>query len=177
MRFGLIVQMTGPLGDPRPLVRLAREAEAAGWDGFFIWDVFGGAADAPKPVVDPWIALAAIATVTERMRLGPMVTPLPRRRPWKVAREAASLDQLSNGRLILGVGIGDRTEEFRRFGEEPDPRVRARMLDEGLEVITGLWRSEPFSFHGEHFRIDDALVLPRPIQTPRISIWVGGTWP
>ena len=177
MRFGLIVQMTGPLGDPRPLVRLARDAEAAGWDGFFIWDVFGGAADAPEPVVDPWIALAAIATVTERMRLGPMVTPLPRRRPWKVAREAASLDQLSNGRLILGVGIGDRPEEFSRFGEEPDPRVRAGMLDEGLEVLTGLWSGEPFSFHGKHYTLEDVQIRPRPIQPGGPPLWIGASVP
>jgi probable F420-dependent oxidoreductase len=177
MRFGLIVQTTGPLGNPRPLVRLAREAEAAGWDGFFIWDVLRGAASAPEAVVDPWIALAAIATVTERIRLGPMVTPLPRRRPWKLAREAASLDQLSDGRLIVGVGIGDRPEEFSRFGDEPDARVRAGMLDEGLQVLTGLLSGEPFSFHGAHFHIDHALLLPRPVQEPRIPIWVGGTWP
>jgi alkanesulfonate monooxygenase SsuD/methylene tetrahydromethanopterin reductase-like flavin-dependent oxidoreductase (luciferase family) len=132
-----------------------------------IWDVFGGDANAPTPVVEPWIAMAAIASATERIRFGPMVTPLPRRRPWKLAREAASLDHLSNGRLILGVGIGDRREEFSRFGEEADPRVRAGMLDEGLEVLTGLWSGEPLSFHGEHYRIDDALLLPRPVQQPR----------
>src|SRR5687767_8646843 len=131
MQFGLIVQMTGSLGYPQPLVRLARVAEAAGWDGFFIWDVFGGDADDATLVVDPWIAMAAIAATTERIRFGPMVTPLPRRRPWKLARETASLDQLSGGRLILGVGIGVPPEEFARFGEEPDPRVRAGMLDEG----------------------------------------------
>src|SRR6476646_10493126 len=100
MQFGLLVQMTGVLGYPQPLARLARAAEAAGWDGFFIWDIFGGDSTAPAPVVDPWIALAAIAATTERIRLGPMVTPLPRSRPWKLAREAASLDHLSGGRLI-----------------------------------------------------------------------------
>jgi len=177
MQFGLIVQMTGSLGYPQPLVRLAREAEAAGWDGFFIWDVFEGGVDAARPVVDPWIAMAAIAAATERIRFGPMVTPLPRRRPWKVAREAASLDHLSKGRLILGVGIGDPSEKVSRFGEEADPRVRGRMLDEGLEVLTGLWSGEPFSFHGEHYRIEEARLLPRPVQQPRIPIWVGGTWP
>jgi len=177
MQFGLIVQMTGSLGIARPLARLAREAEAAGWDGFFIWDVFRGDAIAPTPVVEPWIAMAAMAVATERIRFGPMVTPLPRRRPWKLAREAASLDHLSNGRLILGVGLGDQPEEFRRFGEAADPRVRARMLDEGLEVVSGLWSGEPFSHHGEHYCIDEALLLPRPVQQPRIPIWVGGTWP
>ena len=177
MRFGLIVQMTGLLGYPQPLARLAREAEAAGWDGFFIWDVFGGDSTAPAPVVDPWIALAAIAATTERIRFGTMVTPLPRRRPWKLAREAASLDHLSGGRLILGVGIGTPPEEFARFGEEADPRVRAEMLDEGLEVLTGLWSGEPFSFHGRHYQVEEATLLPRPVQQPRIPIWVGGTWP
>ena len=177
MRFGLIVQMTGSLGYPQPLARLAREAEAAGWDGFFIWDVFGGDSAAPAPVVDPWIALAAIAATTERIRFGPMVTPLPRRRPWKLAREAASLDQLSGGRLILGVGIGTPPEEFARFGEQVDPRIRAEMLDEGLEVLTGLWSGEPFSFQGRHYRVEEATLLPRPVQQPRIPIWVGGTWP
>jgi alkanesulfonate monooxygenase SsuD/methylene tetrahydromethanopterin reductase-like flavin-dependent oxidoreductase (luciferase family) len=146
MQFGLIVQTTGLLGYPQPLAHLARLAEAAGWDGFFIWDIFGGDPAAPAPTVDPWIALAAIAATTERIRFGPMVTPLPRRRPWKLAREAASLDQLSGGRLILGVGIGTPPEEFARFGEEPDSRIRAEMLDEGLEVLTGLWSGEPFSF-------------------------------
>lgn len=177
MKFGLIVQTTGELGYPRSLVRLAREAESAGWDGFFIWDVFGGDAAAAEPVADPWITMAAIAAVTERIRFGPMVTPLPRRRPWKVAREAATLDQLSGGRLILGVGIGTPPEEFSRFGEEADPKKRAGMLDEGLEVLTGLWSGEPFAHRGEHYKIDDAVLLPRPVQQPRIPIWVGAGWP
>src|SRR6476659_4081610 len=129
MRFGLVVQMTESLGYPQPLAQLAREAEAAGWDGFFLWDIFGGDAQHPTPVVDPWIMLAAIAATTERIRFGPMVTPVPRRRPWKLAREAVTLDHLSGGRLILGVGVGVPPEEFQRFGEPADPRVRAAMLD------------------------------------------------
>ncbi len=177
MQFGLLVQMTGLLGYAQPLVQLARAAEAAGWDGFFIWDILGGDAASPDPVVDPWIALAAIAATTERIRIGTMVTPLPRRRPWKVARETASLDHLSGGRLILGVGIGSPPEEFARFGDEPDPRIRAEMLDEGLDVLTGLWRGEPFSFQGQHYSVDNAQLLPRPLQQPRIPIWVGGIWP
>ena len=177
MQFGLIVQTTGALGYPQTLARLAREAEAAGWDGFFIWDVLGGDPAAPVEVVDPWITLAAIAATTERIRLGTMVTPLARRRPWKLAREAASLDHLSGGRLTLGVGLGTPPGEFARFGEELDPRVRAEMLDEGLKVMTGLWGGERFSFHGRHYRVTDATLLPRPIQQPRIPIWVGGTWP
>src|SRR5262245_417705 len=177
MRFGLIVQMTGSLGYPQPLARLAREAEAAGWDGFFIWDVFGGAVDARPPIADPWIALAGIATVTERVRLGPMVTPLPRRRPWKVAREATSLDQLSGGRLILGVGSGGTPADFADLGEATDPKVLAAMLEEGLQIVTGLWSGDPFHFAGSYYQVRAAQFLPRPIQSPRIPIWVGGGWP
>jgi alkanesulfonate monooxygenase SsuD/methylene tetrahydromethanopterin reductase-like flavin-dependent oxidoreductase (luciferase family) len=177
MQFALYAQISGVLGHPQTLARLAREAEAAGWDGFFIWDILGGDSAAPAPVVDPWIALAAIAATTEHIRFGTMVTPLPRRRPWKLAREAASLDHLSDGRLILGVGIGAGPEEFAPFGEEPNPRIRAEMLDEGLEVLTGLWRGEPFSFSGRHYRVEEASLLPRPLQEPRIPIWVAGIWP
>jgi probable F420-dependent oxidoreductase len=177
MRFGLNVSTTGILSEPQTLMHLARVAEAAGWDGFFIWDILGGDSTNPTPIVDPWIALAAIATATKRIRIGAMVTPLPRRRPWKVARESASLDHLSGGRLILGVGIGTSAEEFARFGEEPDPRIRGAMLDEGLAVVTGLWRGEPFSFQGKHYQVQAATLLPRPIQQPRIPIWVGGIWP
>jgi alkanesulfonate monooxygenase SsuD/methylene tetrahydromethanopterin reductase-like flavin-dependent oxidoreductase (luciferase family) len=177
MQFGLIVQSTGLLGQPQALVRLARAAEAAGWDGFFIWDIFGGDSAQPTPVVDPWIALAAIAATTERIRFGPMVTPLPRRRPWKVAREAASLDQLSGGRLILGVGSGAAPEEFARFGEESDARIRGEMLDEGLAVLAGLWSGESFSFQGQHYQVAETTLLPRPVQQPRIPIWAGGVWP
>ncbi len=192
MRFGLLVQMTGVLGYPQPLARLARAAEAAGWDGFFIWDVFGGDSTAPSPVVDPWIALAAIAATTERIRFGPMVTPLPRRRPWKLACEAASLDHRSGGRLILGVGIGTPQEEFARFGEEVDPKRRAEMLDEGLEVLTGLrtpsfrraarWDGVvPGSLHG-NLTLDEIRAMVSFIHSQRpsgvpIDVMVGGNAP
>lgn len=177
MQFALVVQMAGQLGYVRPLVRLAREAEAAGWDAFFIWDIFEGGVAGARPVVDPWIALTAIAAATERIKFGTMVTPLPRRRPWKLARETASLDQFSNGRLILGLGSGAPDERFDRFGDPADPKVLAAMLDEGIEILTGLWKGEPFSFHGEHYRIDEALLLPTPFQQPRIPLWIGGAWP
>ena len=130
------------------------------------------------PMVDPWIALAAVAVATSRIRLGPMVTPVPRRRPWKLARETVTLDHLSGGRLILGVGLGDPVAtEFGAFGEETDAPRRAGLLDEGLAVLTGLWRGEPFSFQGEHFQIRDARCWPPPVQSPRIPIWVAGLWP
>jgi alkanesulfonate monooxygenase SsuD/methylene tetrahydromethanopterin reductase-like flavin-dependent oxidoreductase (luciferase family) len=179
MRFAINVPNFGDYGDARVLAQIAREAEDAGWDGFFLWDHLQYFDPSQRvPVADPWIALSAIATVTRSIRLGPMITPIARRRPWKLARETVSLDHLSGGRLTLGVGLGGPPEsDFAAFGEEVDPRVRAEMLDEGLAVLTGLWRGEPFSHQGEHYQIRDALFLPPPLQQPRIPIWVGGFWP
>jgi alkanesulfonate monooxygenase SsuD/methylene tetrahydromethanopterin reductase-like flavin-dependent oxidoreductase (luciferase family) len=168
------------LSEPRLVADLAVLAELRGWDGFFVWDHINNAGAVPGTIAthDPWIALAAIAAATERIRIGPMITPLPRRRPWKVAREAVTLDHLSGGRLILGVGLGFPPEaEFEAFGEETDPRVRAEKLDEALAIITGLWTGEPVSFEGQHYRVRDVRFLPRPVQEPRIPIWVAGMWP
>lgn len=176
MNFGIDVPNYGKFGDPVLLLDLACESEAAGWDGFFVWDhiVAGG----QSPVTDPWIALAAIATKTERIRLGPMVTPLARRRPWKVARETVALDHLSNGRLIMGVGLGAHDKaEFTAFGDEDDRKLRAQVLDEGLEILAGLWRGEPFAFKGEHYQVKKSLFKPTSVQSPRIPIWVAGLWP
>jgi alkanesulfonate monooxygenase SsuD/methylene tetrahydromethanopterin reductase-like flavin-dependent oxidoreductase (luciferase family) len=160
----------------RVLVELGIEAEAAGWDGVFLWDHVQR--DVGQPAADPWIALAAIAAGTERVRLGALVTPLARRRPQKVARETASLDLLSEGRLVFGAGLGSRAEqEFAVFGDEADARVRAAMLDEGLEVLVGLWSGEPFEFEGEHFTVRGARFLPTPIQRPHPPVWIAGRWP
>jgi alkanesulfonate monooxygenase SsuD/methylene tetrahydromethanopterin reductase-like flavin-dependent oxidoreductase (luciferase family) len=179
MRYGIYLPNFGDYGDPATLVDLARQTEAAGWDGFFLWDhlqLFDPAF--AVPVVDPWVALSAIATVTEHIRLGPLVTPLARRRPWKLARETVSLDRLSGGRLILGVGLGEPAEtEFAWFDEDADPAVRAAKLDEGLAVLAGLWSGRPFSFAGEHFQVRETVFLPTPVQTPRIPVWVAGYWP
>jgi len=174
MRFGLSVQNFGPYGDPRLLADLARDADAAGWDGFFVWDhLLRGDA----PVADPWISLAAIAVATERVRIGTMVTPLPRRRPWQVARQAVTLDHLSGGRVTLGVGLGsDAQMEFTPFGEETGDRERAALLDEGLEIVTRLWSGEAVDVHGR-YRLRGARSLPRAVQRPRIPIWVAGNWP
>src|SRR5919202_2140498 len=159
MRYGVTVPNFGECFDPRTLAEMAREAEAAGWDGFFLWD---HVQFMPTPTVDPWVALAAIALATERVRIGPLVTPLPRRRPVKLARETVSLDHLSNGRLVLGVGIGDPVQwEFGWFGEPTEAKHRGAMLDEGLAILDGLWSGEPFAFSGAHSRLERMRFLPR----------------
>lgn len=176
MRFGVDLPTSGDYSDPRLLIRLAMEAEDAGWDGCFVWDHIH--VGEPVPVADPWIALAAIAAATDRIRLGPMVTPVFRRGPWKLARETATLARLSEGRLIFGAGLGsDLFGEISTIGGPLDDRTRAEMLDEGLEILTRLWRGERFSFAGKHYRIADAYFAPAPGQSPRIPIWIAGTWP
>jgi alkanesulfonate monooxygenase SsuD/methylene tetrahydromethanopterin reductase-like flavin-dependent oxidoreductase (luciferase family) len=175
MRFGIDLPTTGDYADVRLLAELAVEADRCGWDGFFVYDQV--ASEAPEPLVDPWIALTAIALATNSLRLGTLVTPLARRRPWKVAREAATLDRLSSGRLVLGVGLGAGAAEFDDLGEAADPRQRAAMLDEGLAILAGLWQGEPFDFAGHHYSLRRAHFLPTPHQQPRIPIWVGGIWP
>jgi hypothetical protein len=179
MRYGIHIHNYGDYADPRLLIELAREAEAAGWDGVFVCDhLTMTGPSGPEPVANPWIALAAMALATQRVRLGPMVTPIPRRRPWQLASEAVTLDALAGGRLILGVGAGTAlSQSFTPFEEELDARRRADRLDEGLEVLTGLWSGQAFRYHGAHFRVDDVAFLPRPVQRPRIPIWVGTTWP
>jgi alkanesulfonate monooxygenase SsuD/methylene tetrahydromethanopterin reductase-like flavin-dependent oxidoreductase (luciferase family) len=183
MRYGISVPCFVPealasRNDPGHFVEWAKAAEAAGWDGFFVWDHMLFWKPDRLHLFDPWILATAMATQTERIKLGPIVTPLPRRRPWKVARETVSLDHLSNGRLILGVGLGAPTQyDFAPFGEPDDYKVLAEHLDEGLDVLTGLWRGEPFTYHGQHYQIEDVTFLPRPLQTPRIPIWVAAEWP
>ena len=129
-------------------------------------------------MTDPWILLAALATLTQRIRLGVLVTPIARRRPWKLAREAITLDHLSEGRLILGVGIGgDWIGEYSTFGESTDDQLHGEQLGEGLAVLDRLWSGEQFSFSGAHYHISETQFLPQPVQQPRIPIWVGAGWP
>jgi alkanesulfonate monooxygenase SsuD/methylene tetrahydromethanopterin reductase-like flavin-dependent oxidoreductase (luciferase family) len=179
MRYGVYVPNFGPYGDARMLADLAYEAEEAGWDGFFLWDQVSKSTLTPTvdPMVDPWVALAAIALRTSAIRLGTLVTPLPRRRPWKVARETVSLDHLSAGRLIFGVGSGSGYFDFEALGEASDAKTLAKLLDEGLEVLTGLWSGEPYRHEGLAYHIKEAQFLPRPVQSPRIPIWVAAMWP
>jgi alkanesulfonate monooxygenase SsuD/methylene tetrahydromethanopterin reductase-like flavin-dependent oxidoreductase (luciferase family) len=130
------------------------------------------------PTYDPWVCLAAVATRTQHIRLGTTVTPVPRRRVQKLAAETVALDHLSRGRLTLGVGIGDNTDaSLAAFGDASPPATKARILDESLEALIGLWSGEPFSFHGEHVHIDEVTLTPKPLQQPRIPIWVGGRYP
>ena len=174
MKFAVNVQNFGEFADIHRLVELAKEAEDNGWDGFFLWDHINWDID----MIDPWVALAAIAAATSHIKIGTMVTPLARRRPWKVARETITLDQLSGGRVVLGVGLGYPPEvEFTKLGEAADDRVRAQKLDEGLDILIGLWSGEPFSYQGEHYQLDNVTFLPKPVQEPRIPIWVAGMWP
>jgi alkanesulfonate monooxygenase SsuD/methylene tetrahydromethanopterin reductase-like flavin-dependent oxidoreductase (luciferase family) len=179
MRYGVYVPNFGPYGDARILADLAYEAEEAGWDGFFLWDQVSKSTLTPTvdPMVDPWIALAAIALRTRTIRLGTLVTPLTRRRPWMVARETVSLDHLSAGRLILGVGSGSGYFDFEALGEPSDAKMLAALLDESLEVLTGLWSGELFRHDGISYHIKEAQFLPRPVQSPRIPIWVADIWP
>jgi alkanesulfonate monooxygenase SsuD/methylene tetrahydromethanopterin reductase-like flavin-dependent oxidoreductase (luciferase family) len=185
MQYAVSVPPFDEFFQPRVLADLAADAERAGWDGFFIWD---HVLIWPTPIADPWIAMAAIALRTERIRIGALVTPVPRRRPIKLARELVTLDHLSNGRLIAGVGSGSGPWEYDHLGEEKSARARAAMLDEALDLLTRLWTGEPIMHHGRFYRFQGdggpgkpepapTPLLPTPAQRPRIPIWVAGTWP
>ncbi len=177
MRYVLSLPNGGVCGDPTVLADLASEAERAGWEAVLIEDYIdyqGG----DVPTCDPWVALAAMSLRTERVLIGTAVTPIARRRPWRVAQEVATLDRLSGGRAVLGVGVGDPHDPtYAKLGEETDLRTRAAMLDEGLTVIDGLWSGQPFQFVGRHYRVDGLALRLTPIQRPRVPIWVGGLWP
>src|SRR4029450_12846705 len=172
MRSGLWLPLFEELADPGVVARLAADAEEWGWHGVFVWDQLRWR-EPIRHVADPWITLAAIATVTEQVRLGPMVTPLARRRPAKVAREPATLYPLSGGRLILGVGLGGDqfAGEFSKTGEQVDDRVRGQMLDEALAILGAARGGEPVNHRGKHYLINDVQFLPRPVQGPRIPVW------
>jgi alkanesulfonate monooxygenase SsuD/methylene tetrahydromethanopterin reductase-like flavin-dependent oxidoreductase (luciferase family) len=172
MLHAIWVPLFGQLAEPAEVVGLAAEAEEHRWDGFFVWDhvAFGEHA-----MADAWTTLSAVAAVTESIALGPMVTALPRRRPGKVVRETVTLDRLSGGRLVLGVGIGsDRFgREYSAFGEAEDDRTRAAMLDESLAVLGSAWSGGPVRHAGEHHRVDDVTFEPRPVRGS-IPVWVAG---
>jgi alkanesulfonate monooxygenase SsuD/methylene tetrahydromethanopterin reductase-like flavin-dependent oxidoreductase (luciferase family) len=171
MQYGIVV--TG--GDPRTQAELAAEAEAAGWDGVFTFDAV---AIGELELFDPWVVLAAMAMRTERVKLGAMVFAPTRRRPWTLAREAATLDILSAGRLVLPVGLGALDDAgFGNVGEPVEARERAAILDETLTILDGLWTGEPFAFAGDTYRFGQMTFKPTPVQRPRVPVWVVGAWP
>jgi alkanesulfonate monooxygenase SsuD/methylene tetrahydromethanopterin reductase-like flavin-dependent oxidoreductase (luciferase family) len=167
MRYGFVM----PFGDARAVAEAARAAEAAGWDGIFVWEPVWG--------IDAWVCLTAAAMVTERIRLGTMLSPIARMRPWKLASETATLDNLSGGRVTLAVGLGAPDTGYAAFGEVTDRKARAELTDEGLAILTGLWAGQPFSFSGKHYTVTPSEFSPPPppVQTPRIPVWVVGAWP
>jgi len=175
LRSGLFLPLFDELADPVVVAALAAEAEEAGWHGFFVWDQVRWRPPV-MDVADPWITLSAVATTTEAIRLGPMVTPLARRRPAKVARETVTLDLLSAGRLTLGVGLASDhfANELSITGEELDDRRRAQMLDESLEILAAAWSGEPVHHRGDHYTVDGMRFLPRPVQRPAVPVWVAG---
>lgn len=171
MKFGFVF----PEGDARRAAEFAREAEAAGWDGFFVWEPVWG--------MDAWVLLTACAMVTDTIRLGTLLTPMSRQRPWKLAGETVTLDHLSKGRVILSVGLGavHVNSGWDEFGEVTDRKTRAELMDEGLDVLTGLWRGQPFAYEGKHYHVkpyaeggEGLAPPPPPVQQPRIPIWVVG---
>jgi len=169
MKFGFVL----PKGDARTAADFAQQAEGSSWDGFFVWEPVWG--------IDAWINLTAAAMVTRKIRLGTMLSPLSRMRPWKIASETATLDNLSNGRVILSVGLGATNTGFDDFGEITDRKTRAQLLDESLQILTGLWSGKPFKHDGKHYQVniseDTFQPPPPPVQKPRIPIWVVGGWP
>ncbi|MFN2537633.1 MAG: LLM class flavin-dependent oxidoreductase, partial [Mycobacteriales bacterium] len=172
MKHALFLPIFDELAEPRVVAELAADAEQAGWDGVFVWDHIDYRAPVTG-IADPWVTLAAMAMTTTGITIGPMITPLPRRRPLKLAREVVSLDRLSRGRVVLGVGIGgDNSGELTHTGEETDDRVRGAMLDEGLELLGQAWTGQPLTHRGEHYVADGLFVRPTPVQA-RLPIWVG----
>ena len=170
MNHGLWLYDTGSLG-PTQLVDLGVAAEEAGWDGVFVSDSLPFA-----EYPDPWVLLAGIAARTGEIRLGTWVVPVPRRQPWQLAQEVATLDRLSDGRVLMGVGLGN-DPDYEAYGRPYDTRKLGARFDEALDVVTGLWSGEPFSYDGTHFELEDAEVQPTPVQQPRVPILAGAWWP
>jgi len=174
VKFSVTLGSVGDGRDPAGLAKLAVLAEASGWDAVFLEDYldYQGMGLA---TYDPWVSLAAIAAATSRIRLGTTVTPVPRRRPWELAAQAVAVDHLSAGRLILGAGAGDAADPgFAAVGEPVEPRVLAARLDEGLEIIDGLWTGSAVHHQTEHYSISGLRLVATPVQRPRIPIWIGG---
>jgi len=180
MRFSINIPNFGDFADPRTVARVAVEAEQAGWDGLFVWDhvVHDKHERQGQPFGDPWILLTAAALATSRLRLGTLLTPVARRRPEQLARQVATLDSLSNGRMIFAAGLGGPIEdEFGSFGDTTEPTVLAERLDEGLGLLQRYWSGERVNHRGRHYEVRDVTLLPATVQRPRPPIWIGGFWP
>ncbi|MGW5867202.1 LLM class flavin-dependent oxidoreductase [Streptomyces sp. NPDC055239] len=178
MRFSVNIPNFGDFADPRTVAKLAVAAEQAGWDGLFVWDHVLHRRHAGRPFGDPWMLLTAAALATSRIRLGTLVTPVARRRPQQLARQVATLDVLSGGRVTFGAGLGGPVEdEYASFGDTSDPKVLAERLDEGLDLLQRYWSGEPVNHEGRHYQARDVTLLPPTVQRPRPPIWVAGFWP
>jgi alkanesulfonate monooxygenase SsuD/methylene tetrahydromethanopterin reductase-like flavin-dependent oxidoreductase (luciferase family) len=180
MRFSINVPNFGDFADAHTVARVAVAAEQAGWDGLFIWDhvVHSKEHRRGQAFGDPWMLMTAAALATSRIKLGPLVTPLARRRPEQLARQVATLDGLSGGRVIFGAGLGGPIEdEFGSFGDETDPKVLAQKLDEGLDLLAAYWSGTTVNHDGPHYRVEDVTLLPATVQQPRPPVWIAGYWP
>jgi alkanesulfonate monooxygenase SsuD/methylene tetrahydromethanopterin reductase-like flavin-dependent oxidoreductase (luciferase family) len=180
VRFSINIPNFGDFADARTVARVATAAEEAGWDGLFLWDhvVHSKVRRQGQPFGDPWMLLTAAALATSRIKLGPLVTPVARRRPEQLARQVATLDGLSDGRVIFGAGLGGPIDdEFGSFGDSTDPKVLAGRLDEGLDLLAGYWSGDTVNHQGDHYRVDDVTLLPATVQRPRPPVWIAGYWP
>ncbi|MET9880627.1 LLM class flavin-dependent oxidoreductase [Actinacidiphila glaucinigra] len=178
MRFSINIPNFGDFADPRNVATVAAAAEQAGWDGLFVWDHILHRRHQGRPFGDPWMLLTAASLATSRIRLGALLTPVPRYRPQQLARQVATLDHLSGGRVIFAAGLGGPIDdEYGSFGDAAEPRVLAERLDEGLEVLRRFWTGEPVNHHGRHYEVRDVTLLPATVQQPGPPVWIGGFWP
>ncbi|WP_424217201.1 LLM class flavin-dependent oxidoreductase (plasmid) [Streptomyces sp. BI20] len=178
MRFSVNIPNFGDFADPRRVAALAVAVEEAGWDGLFVWDHVVHRAHQGRPFADPWMLLTAAALATSRIRLGALLTPVPRYRPEQLARHVSGLDRLSGGRVVFAAGLGGPLEdEYRSFGDRSEPRVLGERLDEGLELLSRFWSGGPVTHHGRHHEVRDVTLLPTPVQRPGPPVWIGGFWP
>jgi hypothetical protein len=167
MKFGFVL----PFGSARDAAESAKVAEQAGWDGFFVWEPVWG--------IDAWVSMTAAAMVTSKIMLGTMLSPISRMRPWDLAGKAVTLDHLSNGRVIISVGLGAIDTGFADFGEVTDRKTRAELVDEGIDILHGLWKGQPFNYNGKHYKIKENKFIhqpPNPLNNSRVPIWMVGAW-
>uniref|UniRef100_UPI0028112941 LLM class flavin-dependent oxidoreductase n=1 Tax=Streptomyces sp. TaxID=1931 RepID=UPI0028112941 len=178
MRYSVNLPNFGDFADPRNVATVATAAEEAGWDGLFVWDHVLHRRHRGRPFGDPWMLLTAAALATSRIGLGTLLTPVPRYRPQQLARQVATLDRLSGGRVIFAAGLGGPVDdEYRSFGDTAEPRVLAERLDEGLELLARFWSGDPVDHHGRHYEVRDVTLLPATVRRPRPPVWIGGFWP